>query len=139
MSILTDLADYLTSQGGFVQQVDLTVEEMPPDADPVLTLYMGAGRGTVKGMSSAAGQAAAELPQVKCIARSASGALAEAYARKAFNLLDGFPSRLINGRRYQWGSAVQSPFQSGVDGNGKKHYTFNVDMVADGLSTTSTS
>jgi hypothetical protein len=125
---LNDMADYLTSAGAFVQATDLFVGSIPPAPDTAVTLYETGGQAPVHAFNASPGQAKVEQPRMQVVSRAASYATARANAQKAFLLLDGLPTRTINGVSYFWGAAVQSPFLMGRDEQNRPMVAFNVDV-----------
>lgn len=131
--ILDDIADYLTS-GGMANVLTNGFDER--SADGSLALYETGGFGTEHTMGNTPGSAIAEQPRIMAVARSTSYAVARGVIQQAFLRLDGLPERTINGTRYFWGQAVQSPYLLSRDAQGKVEIAFNVDILK-GMSTTS--
>lgn len=132
------MIDYLSSGGVGTAGTDLFAGLMPASPDNAVTVYETGGRATVHAMHGSAGQAVVEQPRVQVVSRGATDSYeaARAVAQKAFLLLDGLPSRTINGVSYFWGSAVQSPFLMGRDEQGRPLVAFNADIFKQ-LSSTS--
>lgn len=128
---MTDVLDYLTTGG--ISTTSLFAGQMPASPDAAVCVYETGGLGPVKAMGNTAGQAKFERPRVQIVSRGARFGYADAraVAQEAFLLLDGMPSRSVNGRRYLWGSAIQSPFTMGADEQGRPLIAFNVDLVCD--------
>ena len=135
-----DLGDYLTSQSGgtLTQGTNLFLGARPPTPDACLTVYETGGLPPVHAFNPAAGQAKVEMARVQVVARAAGEdyEAARLLAHRAFVLLDGLPSRSINGVAYKWGAAIQSPFLMGRDEQSRLLVACNFDIVKE-LSTTS--
>lgn len=133
MSLLHDMAVYLTSAAGLTPGTDLFLGQMPDQPDELVCLYETGGRSPAKAMGNTAGRAHAEYPRLQVVARGAQYGYdsARALANRAFVLLDGLPHRSINGTMYHYGSALQSPFLLNVDEQGRPTIAFNVDIVKD--------
>lgn len=136
--LLDDLTDYLSSQGGWTNGTNLFAGVSPTKPDACLTIYEAPGLAAVHGMHGSAGQAKEENPAIQVVARAGAEdyAAARVEAHKAWKLLDGLPTRAINGVAYKWGMARQSPFLMGRDAQGRVLVAFNVDIAKE-LSTTS--
>lgn len=137
--LLEDLGDYLSSQGGFVvggTTGDLFLGRMPTDPLQAMTIYEYGGRANVHAMHASPGQAKEETVRVQFVSRAADYATARAVAQKAYLLIDGFPTRSINGCAYKWGTALQPPFLMGRDNEQRPLIAFNAEIWKE-LSTTS--
>lgn len=127
--LLHDLGDYLSSQGGWTQGTDLFLGRRPSQPATVTTVYEIGGQAPVWGMSAVAGDAAVERPAVQVVCRSTDYAVARALAQKAWLLLDGLPTRSINGVSYKDGRARQQPFGMGFDDDGRALVACNYDII----------
>lgn len=135
--LLDDLSDYLSSAGGYTPGTNLFIGTAPPKPDTAVTIYETGGLGTVHAFNGSAGQAVVEQPRVQVVSRAASYPTARANAQDAFLLLDGLPTRSINGVSYHWAEALQSPFLMGRDEDDRVLIAFNVQIFKE-MSTTST-
>lgn len=131
--LLDDLADYLSS-GGIASPIYKGV--MPEGTDAAVAIYETGGTAPVHAMNPAAGMAVVERPSVQVVCRAAADdyEAARTKAHAIFKLLDGLPTRSINGVEYKWGSARQSPFLFGRDEAGRVLIACNYDIVKE-LST----
>lgn len=134
---LDDLADFLSS-GGITTPI--YKGHLPALAgNAALVLYETGGLNTVQTMSSGPGAASTiERPRAQIVARDLDGSVAFALASNAFNLLDGMRERVINGVRYLWAQAVQSPFYLDTDQNARTLIAFNIDVFKALSTSTST-
>ena len=128
MALLDDIADYLTS--GSVAST-IYAGHMPAVPDAAVCVYETGGVAPVHGMGNVPGRAKFERPRIQVVSRGEALGYqdARATAQAAFLLLDGMPQREINGTRYLWGAAVQSPFLMGMDEQARPLIAFNVDIV----------
>ena len=107
-----DLGDYLTSGGVTTTRY---TEFLPEQPDEALLLKESGGMGPVHAMASGPGQAVEEAAGLQVIRRSRTYRRARVEMGVIFRLLDGFGDRVLNGTRYSWIEAVQSPFPLGRD------------------------
>lgn len=133
--LLADLCDYLTSQAGFVQGTDLFYGVMPPDPDTAVALYETGGLSPVRGMGNTAGDHAVERPRVEAVSRAESYSVARANAQRVFLKLDGMPAVTLNGVRYKFAQAVQSPFLMGRDAQERVLVACNYDVIKEASTT----
>jgi hypothetical protein len=130
--ILADLADYLTSQGstGWVQASTLFAGAMPPKPDMALCLYETGGLPSIKAFNPLPGHAKVEQPRVQLVGRSLPEdyAAIRSWVQTAYLLLDGMPTRTINGVSYFWGEAINSPHAMGRDEQNRVLVGFSVDI-----------
>lgn len=134
--LLPDLGDYLSSQAGFTVATDLFLGKLPPSPDTAVAIHETGGQQTVHAFNALPGQAKVERPRVLVVSRALDYATARANAQKVFLLMDGFPTRTINGTSYRWGAAVQSPFLMGVDDRERPMVATSYDILKE-MSTTS--
>lgn len=133
--LLDDLADVLTS-GGVTASL-IFKGTLLPAPDTAIALYESGGMPTEHTMGNSAGSAIAERPRVQVVSRAADYETARDNAHVAFQLLDGLPRRTVNGVRYLWCQAAQSPYLRGrEDGSNRVLVEFSVDIIKE-LSTTS--
>jgi len=129
-----DLAYYLSSGGLGTVGTSVFWDELPDNAATGVVVADTGGIFPVHTMSSGPsgiGTAAARLerPRVQVMSRAPTYASARALIQDAFNLLDGLQDRTLNGVRYAWVSAVQSPFSMGRDKNNRSRFACNFDVV----------
>lgn len=137
--LLNDLGDYLSSGGIGTVGTDLFLGTLPTAPDNAVAIYETGGLGAIHAMNPNAGQAKVERPRIQVVSRGGANSYeaARAVAQKAWLLLDGLPTRTINGTQYHWGACVQSPFLMGRDEPANRPLiAFNVDLVK-ALSSTS--
>ena len=133
--VLTDLGDYLTSQGAFTAGTNLFEGLMHTTPRTAVCLYEGPGAGPVHAFNGSAGQAVEEHVAIQVVSRSTDYATARANAQLAYRLLDGLPTRDINGVGYKWARARQVPFLMGRDEEHLPLIAFNVDVWKEQSST----
>lgn len=129
--LLDDLADLLSSGGVTTTTYKGFLPELPDDA---LLLSETGGLPPVHAMSGSAGNAVEERPSVQVMRRSPVYNRARAEMNVIVKLLDGFGDRSINGTRYLWIAAKQSPFPLPTDASGRFLQVCNFD-IAKALST----
>lgn len=118
--ILDDIADYLSSGGIGTAGTDIFKGLFPSEApDACVAIYEAGGMEPVKTMAAGPNTSVVERPHVEVVCRAGAFdyATARTKAHAVFKLLDGLPTRTINGTLYEWASAVQSPFPLGRDQN----------------------
>ncbi len=129
-----DIADVLSSGGVGTVATNIFVGQMPDNVDTGLSVIETGGAFPLRTMGAGASAIGAptapvELPRVQVLSRSPIYATARAKAQDAFNLLDGIAARTINGVRYLYITAVQSPMDLGRDKNNRAHFSVNFDVV----------
>lgn len=131
--LLDDMADYLSS-GGITATI--YTGYLPETPDAALAVYETGGRPPDVAMGNVAGVVSMEWPSVQVVSRNVTDeyATARLLAHNVFKLLQGLPTRTINGTAYQWGMARQSPFLMGRDEAGRVLVACNFD-IAKALST----
>lgn len=137
--VLDDLADLLSSGGLGTVGASIYKGYTPEAGDtPVLTLYEYAGGQPVRAMGPNAGEDPAEAVAVQVVVRAGQWdyEAARDLAHQAWKQLEGLPERTINGVRYLYGSARQSPFLMGRDPQGRVLIACNYDVLKE-VSTTS--
>lgn len=135
--LLSDIVDYLSS--GSIGTSSIFYGTMPPSPDVAVAVYETGGTASVHAFNGSAGRAKEENPRIQVVTRATADDYdtARVIAHRAFKLLDGLPSRSINGVAYKWGAAVQSPFLLGRDEQNRVMIACNYDIAKE-LSTTST-
>jgi hypothetical protein len=71
----------------------------------------------------------AERPRVQIVVRSTLYSTGREKINDAWKALEGLPGQTINGTRYLYAEAVQSPFVIGRDENSRVLLAFNLDVV----------
>lgn len=132
--LLDDLADYLSSGGLGAVGTGIFKGFMPaePVQDAVIVVYETGGQEPIRAMGPTAGSTVVvERPSVQVVCRGAAGDYASprATAQAVFQLLEGLPTRTINGVAYKFGSARQQPFGFGRDDAGRVLVACNYDIV----------
>jgi hypothetical protein len=133
--LLDDLADLL-STGGVTTQIYRGF--MPEKPDEAVQLVETGGIGPVHAMASAPGLAVEERASVQIVRRSATYQRARASMNVIFRLLDGAGDRTVNGTRYLWIEAIQSPFALGQDETGRTLVACNFNVCKALSTSTST-
>lgn len=135
--LLDDVKDLL-STGGMTRPIYLG-RTPALAADSTVSLFETGGMSTLKTMSTGPGAASTvERPRVQIVCRDSDYAVARTLAGICFNLVDGLRERTINGTRYLWMAAVQSPFYLDTDANARTRIAFNVDVMKTLSTSTST-
>jgi hypothetical protein len=136
--VADDLSDYLTSQGHGANTTDTGTAPIsifsnfsPTTPDQVVMVYETGGLSTVHAMASGPGQAVQERPAVQIRCRAQTQTSARTLADDVFNSLDGFRTRTINGTRYNYMEAIQSPFILDRDDEEREVFAFNVRIMKD--------
>ena len=126
--VLGDLSDYLTSGG--IASVTIYQGFLPDIPDKAMAIYEIPGLPAVHAMNAAAGAALVERPGVQFVVRDVVDEYATARTAidAVWKLIDGLPSRSINGVAYKWAMARQSPFTMGRDESGRVLLTFSADV-----------
>ena len=135
--LLDDLSDLL-STGGLTTAI--YKDHIPALAgDAAIGLFETGGMSSLQTMSTGPGAASTiERPRVQIIVRHRDASVAMAVATQAYTLIDGLRERAINGVRYLWAQAVQSPFYLDTDENNRILIAFNVDVLKALSTSTST-
>jgi hypothetical protein len=107
---------------------------MPEKPDESWQVVETGGLGPVHAMSAVAGAAVEEVAGVQLVRRSATYQKARADMNVAWKTLDGAGDRTINGTRYLWIEATQSPFALGRDETSRPLMACNF-LVCKALST----
>lgn len=129
--LLDDIDDLLTTGG-----VTTTIYRgyMPPSPDEAVQIIETGGLAPIHAMSGGPGNAVVERPTFQVIRRSPAYARARAEMNVIWKLLDGHGDVTVNGTRYQWIEARQSPFPLGQDESGRWLLACNF-LAAKALST----
>jgi hypothetical protein len=126
--LITDIDDYLTTSG---VTTSIYRGRQPSDPSTVLTIYETGGAAPVHAMSGSPGTAVAEQPTIQVVARSTSYSTARTDADQCFDLLDGLYQKTINGTRYLYVEALQSPFMLERDDQERTRIACNYRIVKD--------
>lgn len=139
--LLDDVGDYLTSQGVGTLGTSIFLDGFPaqPVADDAIALFETGGMASLHTMSTGPGTGV-EMPRVQVVARSCANCRQQARntANQVFLALDGFRTRAINNTLYHWMSAVQPPFYFQTDENNRPLFAFNVQIMKNVSTSTST-
>lgn len=129
--LLDDMVDYLSSAGTTSDGTAIFAGILPDAPDIAVAVYETGGTSPTYAMNALPGQAVVENPRIQVVCRNVKDdyATARRKAQDIFLLLDGLPSRTINGTSYKWGSAVQSPFLMRRDELGRCVIAQNFDIV----------
>lgn len=120
--VLDDLKD-LMSTGGVTTTIYKGL--MPPSPDEAFQIVETGGAPPVRAFRSSAGEAVVERPTVQIVRRSPSYQRARAEMNYAYRLLDGAGDRTVNGTRYLFIEALQSPFHLGRDETNREQVACN--------------
>lgn len=125
--ILDDLCDFLSS-GGIT--ASLYAGFAPDSNDPCVILYETGGSEPVRSFATGSG-VVLERPRVQVVSRSNQYDYASSRTTidAVCKLLEGMPARTINGVRYQWCGALQSPFPIGRDESGRVLLACNFEVI----------
>jgi len=126
--LLTDMDDYLTTSG---VTTAIYRGRQPSDPSTVVTIYETGGSPPVHGMGGSPGTALAEQPSIQVVTRSTSYSTARTTADQCFDLLDGLYQTTINGTRYLYVEALQSPFMLERDDQERTRIACNYRIVKD--------
>lgn len=140
--LVEDMADYLTTGGGWTQGStggvgDLYITAMP-DADRVpecVTLYDAPGFGPINAMGVR--NLAKEQAGLQIVGRGRTYKIAHQMVYKAYLRINGMDARVLNGCQYDWAAARSVPFPMGREDQTKLFLcAVNFDILKD-KSTTS--
>ena len=133
--LLDDIVDYLTS-GGISNLYKGFMPATPDAPESAVAVYEYSGRPSVHTMAASAGQAVVEYPRVQVVCRGGEYdyAAARNTAHSVFKLLDGMPTRLINGVAYKAAFGQGSPAPMGRDDKGRVLIACNYEVIKE-LST----
>lgn len=113
--VLDDVWDLLASAGGPGVGTTGTMFKgyLPEQPDAAVAIYETGGYAPVRAMTASVGTVVVERPSVQVVARATEYDYQAARTRMAnvYAVLEGLPERTINGTRYLYAQAVQSPFQ----------------------------
>lgn len=134
--LLDDMKTLLSSGGTTADGTEIHLSYRPDKPDVVLTVYETGGMPPVRAMRSSPGQAVVERPRVQLVMRGApyDYQTARTKMHAVMLQLDGLGDRTINGCRYLWLAAVQSPYLMGRDEDNRPLVGLNFDVVKE-LST----
>lgn len=124
MSVLSDLAQLLQTEGVGTVGTDIFMVRRPDSPNTCLTLTEYQGEDNR--LPGPTNIPADERLSVQVAARAESYPDAEALASQAFTALHFRHKTLASGRRYAWSKANQSPGYIGVDANDRKLIVFNL-------------
>ena len=133
--LLDDMGDYLTSQGHGATttstgaSISIFRNFLPAEPDSVITMIETGGLPPIHAMASSPGQAKVEQPGVQILVRHNVSDTARVNIDSVFKSVDGFRTRTINGVRYLWMTAVQSPFLFDRDESRREIFAFNLHVV----------
>lgn len=134
--LLDDIVTLLSSGGTTSDGTELFAGFAPPTPDRAVIVYETGGQGPIRAFRSSTGQPVAEQPRIQVVARAAAWQYGTARLKinDCYRLLEGAGDRSINGVRYLWIGAVQSPFPMSRDENGRPLMVCNFDVTKE-LST----
>lgn len=134
--LLDDIRQILSTGGTTADGTELTKGFMPEKPDNVVTIYETGGQGPIRAMRAQAGQPVAERPRVQVVARAGSMDYATARLKinDVYRLLEGYGDQTVNGVRYLWIGAVQSPYPMRRDESQRPYLAVNFDVTKE-LST----
>jgi hypothetical protein len=129
--LLDDIASYLATNGAGTVGTSLFKGYAPESPDACVSVYETQGLAPVRGMSPTAGAMLCERPSLQVVVRAGQYdySAARLAANDIFRLLDGLGDVDINGVRYLWVAAKQSPFLMGRDESGRVRVVCNYYVV----------
>jgi len=131
--LLDDIGDLLSTGGigtlGSTSDYGIFLGIMPSQPSKVVSIQETGGIEPYRRMTGTAGNVVAERPRIQIFIRSDEYSTGREKANDAWKLIESLPEREINGTRYLYAEAVQSPFLIGRDDNARFLITFNVDVV----------
>lgn len=122
-----DIADVLTS-GGLDTDAVFT-HELPERPNSGLVITPTGGSGYDRTMSASPANAPLERPSIQLRARATDAGTAEALLMSAHVILNGMNERAVNGYRYYYVRAIQSPMYLGRDEANRPLFSCNYDIL----------
>lgn len=134
--LLDDICDLLSSGGTTSDGTPIYAGLMLEQPDKAVCVYETGGMAPYRAMRGSPGQPVAERPRIQVVARGAQMdyTTPRLKVNDIYRLLEGFGDRSINGVRYLWIGAVQSPFPMGKDNDNRPLIAVNFEVVKE-LST----
>ena len=125
--LLDDMGDLLSTGGLGTVGSTIFLGYEPPAPDAVVVVYETAGLAPERAMSPLAGTVVCERPGVQIVCRGVRDdyATPRQQAHLAWKLIEGLQPRTLNGRRYLYAEAIQSPFPMRRDDVGRVLIGFN--------------
>lgn len=122
-----DVADLLTSGG--VSSGALFIGEAPEEPHTALVVTPTGGLGSERTFSGTPANAPLERTRIQLRARATDWSTAEALLMGGHAVMNGLSERAINGRRYYYAIALQSPFYIGRDELDRALFGCNYDVL----------
>lgn len=129
--LLDDMMTLLQTGGTTSDGTELTAGFMPEKPDDCVTVYETGGTGPIRAMRSSPGQPVAEQPRIQVVVRGKSFDYQTPRTKinGIYKMLEGYGDTTINGVRYLWVGAVQSPYPMRRDETQRPYLAFNCDVV----------
>lgn len=110
--LLDDIITILKTGGSTADGTEIYAGFLPEKPDNVIVVYETGGMGPIRAMRAAPGQPVAEQPRIQIAVRGAAYDYATVRTKinAVYKLLEGYGDTTVNGVRYLWIGAVQSPF-----------------------------
>lgn len=135
--LLEDMLDYLTTGSiGLTGGTNLFGGMLPDAPERAAAVYETGGLFPLQAMGRTS--AVVERPRIQVVTRASSYQGARMLAHNVFERLDTVREATINGTRYHYIAAVQSPFFLREDESGRKLIACNYDVIKDVHTSTST-
>jgi hypothetical protein len=129
--LLDDIATILKTAGTTSDGTEVYTGFMPEKPDAVACIYETGGVAPYRSMRGTVGAVVAERPRIQVTVRGS--ALDYATPRTKLNtiykMLENYGDTTVNGVRYLWIAAVQSPFPIRRDDNTRVIVGMNFDVV----------
>ena len=132
MGVLEDMGDYLEAEGVGTQGSTIFLGEIPDSPDACTALYLYSGGPSVQAMGLAVGKSVVDFPRLHVEGRATTLAAAEARVQAVYDELHNLGSVTINTTVYKSITALQRPFQLGVDQNERHLVACNFEVARDG-------
>lgn len=129
--LLDDIAQILSTGGTTSDGTLIKKGYMPEQPDAVVAIYETGGQGPIRAMRSSPGQPVAEQPRIQVVVRGAANDYATPRLKinDIYRLLEGYGDQTVNGVRYLWIGAVQSPFLMRRDEVSRPMLAVNFDVT----------
>lgn len=127
MGLASDISGLLSTQG--FTSASIFIGELPERPATALSILQTAGLGSQHTFGSAAGTGVHEQCRFQLLARSTDYETGESVINTAHLLLDGMRPRGMNGKLYQWITAVSTPYYIGLDDEQRQLFSCNYDVL----------
>lgn len=130
--LLDDISTILKAGGTTGDGTEISLGFMPEKPDNCIAIYETGGMGPIRAMRTSPGQPVAEQPRIQVVVRGAAYDYATPRTKinALYKLLEGYGDTTVNGCRYLWIGAVQSPFPMQRDqAQGRPSMAVNFDVM----------